>query len=131
MTRRIGGTQCVRLELLSQLSSLDGEWELIIVNDGSRDGSEEIARRLERTSPRLRVLGYPHNRGRGHALRTGIAAARGDLIVTTEIDLSWGSTIVQDLVAATRQHPDADMIVASTAPTSRNAARPANRCVAA
>ena len=101
------------LELLSQLSRLDGEWELIIVNDGSRDASEEIARQIERTNPRLRVLGYAHNRGRGHALRTGIAAARGDLIVTTEIDLSWGATIVQDLVTAVEEHPDADMIVAS------------------
>jgi glycosyltransferase involved in cell wall biosynthesis len=99
--------------LLSHLASLDDEWELIIVNDGSVDGSEAIARRLERENPRLRVLGYPYNRGRGHALRTGIAAARGDLIVTTEIDLSWGDTIVQDLVAAMTAHPEADLCIAS------------------
>jgi glycosyltransferase involved in cell wall biosynthesis len=92
---------------------LDGEWELIIVNDGSQDGSLAIAKELERTNPRLRVLGYPHNRGRGHALRTGIAAARGDLVVTTEIDLSWGETIVQDLISAMERWPDADMVVAS------------------
>src|SRR5215213_4095708 len=91
--------------LLGQLATLDDEWELIIVNDGSVDGSEAIARRLERDYPRLRVLGYPHNRGRGHALRTGLAAARGDLIVTTEIDLSWGESIVQELVAAMVQNP--------------------------
>lgn len=99
--------------LLDRLDSLDGSWELIIVNDGSTDGSGEIAARLAADYPALRVLGYSHNRGRGHALRTGIAVARGDLIVTTEIDLSWGDTIVHDLVAALRSWPDVDIVVAS------------------
>lgn len=100
-------------ELLRQLDSLDGEWELIIVNDGSTDGSGRIAAALAGEFPRLRALGYARNRGRGHALRTGIAAARGDVIVTTEIDLSWGDRIVHDLVAAMRAWPDADIVVAS------------------
>jgi glycosyltransferase involved in cell wall biosynthesis len=97
--------------LLSQLESLDGEWELIVVNDGSTDGSEEIARSID--CSRLIVLGYPHNRGRGRALRTGIAAARGDIVVTTEIDLSWGDTIVDDLVSEMRGDPSIDIVVAS------------------
>jgi len=100
-------------QLLEQLATLPGEWELIIVNDGSTDGSDAIAAGLGRLSPRLRVLGYAHNRGRGHALRTGIAAARGDLVVTTEIDLSWGERVVHDLVAAMRAAPGTDIVVAS------------------
>src|SRR5262249_50690159 len=100
--------------LLDRLRSLDGSWELIIVNDGSTDGSAEIAQRIAKEeSSRLRVLGYPTNRGRGHALRVGIAAARGDIIVTTEIDLSWGEQIVHELVAAMERWPDADIVVAS------------------
>ena len=97
--------------LLLQLESLDAEWELIVVNDGSTDESEQIARSID--SPRLTVLGYPHNRGRGRALRTGIAAARGDIVVTTEIDLSWGDTIVHDLVSKMRRDPSVDIVVAS------------------
>jgi len=97
--------------LLLQLESLDADWELIVVNDGSTDDSERIARSI--SSPRLRVLGYPHNRGRGHALRTGIAAASGDIVVTTEIDLSWGDRIVHDLVDAFRRDPTLDIVVAS------------------
>jgi glycosyltransferase involved in cell wall biosynthesis len=99
--------------LLGRLSSLEGEWELIIVNDGSTDGSADIASRLAREYPWLRVLGYRCNRGRGYALRTGIAAAKGDIIVTTEIDLSWGDDIVRELVEEMREHPDCDIVVAS------------------
>jgi glycosyltransferase involved in cell wall biosynthesis len=99
--------------MLAHLATLDRAWELIVVNDGSRDGSGEIARRLLREDPRLRVLEYSLNRGRGHALRTGIAAARGEIIVTTEIDLSWGEDIVHRLVDAMDRWPEADMVVAS------------------
>lgn len=100
-------------QLLAQLSSLDVEWELIVVNDGSSDGSEAIAQRMALRDSRLRALGYRFNRGRGHALRTGIAAARGEVIVTTEIDLSWGERIVHDLLEAMQSWPDVDMVVAS------------------
>ena len=100
-------------QLLDQLGTLDEEWELIVVNDGSKDDSEKIARRIAEEHPNLRLLGYAHNRGRGHALRTGIDAAQGDIVVTTEIDLSWGETIVHDLVKAMREWRDADIVVAS------------------
>ena len=99
--------------MLEQLQSLEGTWELIIVNDGSTDESPAIAQRLAGISPHLKVLGYARNRGRGHALRTGIAASRAELIVTTEIDLSWGDRIVHELVAELRAHPDCDIVVAS------------------
>jgi dolichol-phosphate mannosyltransferase len=99
--------------MLTRLATLAVDWELLVVNDGSTDDSEAIARRLEAESSRLRVLGYSRNHGRGYALRHGIAAARGDVIVTTEIDLSWGETIVGDLLDAMRRWPDADIVVAS------------------
>jgi len=97
--------------LLQQLESLDADWELIVVNDGSTDDSESIAKAI--SSARLRVLGYQYNRGRGYALRTGIAEATGDIVVTTEIDLSWGDRIVHELVDAFRRDPMVDIVVAS------------------
>jgi dolichol-phosphate mannosyltransferase len=101
------------LAMLDQLESLDGEWELVVVNDGSTDNSADIAREVAADNKRLRLIEYPYNRGRGYALRTGINSALGDIIVTTEIDLSWGQTIVNELVEAMHRWPDADMVVAS------------------
>ncbi len=97
--------------LLEKLDTLGAHWELIVVNDGSRDHSAEMVAQIRH--PRLRVVGYEINRGRGHALRTGIRAARGEVIVTTEIDLSWGEDIVERLYTAMQENPDCDIVVAS------------------
>ncbi len=99
--------------MMDNLKSLPDEWELIIVDDGSTDQSLEIAQSLIRVYPKLRIAGYPVNRGRGYALRTGVSEARGELVVTTEIDSSWGDDIVHKIVAEFRQKKDADIIVAS------------------
>jgi len=107
----IGSAIEVLLERLQ--AHLDCNWELIVVNDGSTDDSGDVAAAIAESNPHLRVLGYRFNRGRGHALRTGIAQARGEIIVTTEIDLSWGEDIVERLVAALEENPDADLVVAS------------------
>ena len=88
-------------------------WELIVVNDGSSDDSLAIAREIAQGEPNLRVLTYEHNRGRGHALRVGISQARGRIIITTEIDLSWGEDIVERLYQAIQEHPGDDIVVAS------------------
>jgi len=92
---------------------LQCSWELVIVNDGSTDKSADVAGEIAAGNPNIRLLGYRFNRGRGHALRIGIEQARGRIIVTTEIDLSWGEDIVERLLEAVEQNPDADIIVAS------------------
>lgn len=62
-----------------------GPWELIAVDDGSRDGSGEWLDRVARTEPRLRVLRQPP-RGIVAALNAGLAAARGELIARMDAD---------------------------------------------
>ncbi|MBF0323885.1 MAG: glycosyltransferase family 2 protein [Alphaproteobacteria bacterium] len=101
--------------MIDRLASRFEDWELILVDDGSRDDS--LARLTsaltEADAAHVRVLSYPANKGRGHALKTGIDAATGDIIVTTETDLSWGEDIVERLVAVLTADPDVDVVVAS------------------
>jgi len=99
--------------MMENLATLSEQKELIIVNDGSIDRSLEIAQDLEQEYPHLRVLSYPRNMGRGYAIRTGMAHAQGDIVVTTEIDSSWGDDIVHRIVDEFKRRPDADMVIAS------------------
>ncbi len=99
--------------MLKNLSTLGEKWELILVNDGSRDGSLQIVRALEKINPELRVVSYPANRGRGYAIRAGVKEACGEIVVTTEADCSWGNDIVHRIVKKFREAPDADIVIAS------------------
>jgi len=99
--------------MLVHIAETGASFELLVVNDGCTDRSAEIAQAIAAHDDRVRVLGYEFNRGRGHALRTGIAQARGNVIVTTEIDLSWGEDIVSRLFTALADNPDVDIVVAS------------------
>jgi glycosyltransferase involved in cell wall biosynthesis len=89
-------------------------WELILVDDGSRDQSiSRLRASLPADESRVRVLSLPLNQGRGRALKVGIDAACGDIIVTTEIDCSWGDDIVQRLADVLRTEPEVDFAIAS------------------
>ena len=86
--------------------------ELILVNDGSTDDTLQAAQTAAADDPRITVLSYRVNRGRGYALRTGIAQCRGDYVITTESDLSWGETIIDALYRALID-TGADIVIAS------------------
>jgi glycosyltransferase involved in cell wall biosynthesis len=99
--------------MIANLGTLGQDWELILVNDGSHDDSPARLERVIKKEPRARMLGYALNQGRGFALQTGIADARGDIVVTTEVDLSWGDRIVHEIVRKFQEEPALDVVVAS------------------
>src|SRR5436309_14699370 len=66
------------------------EMEVLLVDDGSKDGSLEILRRLAADHPdRIRLLEQGRNQGKGAAIRRGIAEATGDLILFQDADLEY------------------------------------------
>ena len=68
------------------LDRLVSDWEIIIVNDGSRDATAEIADRLAREDSRVRAVHHAKNGGYGMALRSGFAAATKEFVFYTDGD---------------------------------------------
>jgi glycosyltransferase involved in cell wall biosynthesis len=68
------------------LERLFEEFEVIIVDDGSRDGTEELADRMAASDPRIHVVHHEKNMGYGAALKSGFATARKPLIFFTDAD---------------------------------------------
>ncbi len=63
------------------------ELEVIVVDDGSNDGTEKVLSTLQDST--VRVITHDRNRGKGAAVRTGLASARGDLVVIQDADLEY------------------------------------------
>ncbi len=87
-------------------------YELIVVNDGSTDQSEEILATLAKEDSSLRIFHHDDNQGYGAALKSGIRKARSELIVITDADGTYPSEKIPDLVQLIDQE-DADMVVGS------------------
>ena len=74
------------------------EWEFVIINDGSRDATGQIAADFARHKPNVVIVHHPRNRGLGQALKSGFAAASGDYIITLDIDLSYAPYHIEVLL---------------------------------
>jgi len=83
--KRIG----VSLQKIAAHFAKSGEaYEVIVVDDGSADRTSDVVQSLSSEMPCIKVIRYSVNRGKGYALRQGVMAAAGDVILLTDADLS-------------------------------------------
>lgn len=88
-------------------------FEVIVVDDGSRDRSAAIVEAWRRHDPRIRLLHHPTNIGYGAALRSGLRAARGEWVFFTDADLQFDLAELEHLLAHAGA---ADLVVGYRAP---------------
>jgi glycosyltransferase involved in cell wall biosynthesis len=80
------------------LRRIADDYEIIVVNDGSRDQTAQVLSELESLYPRLRVVHHPANMGYGAALRTGLESASKDLVFYTDGDAQYDVRELEQLV---------------------------------
>lgn len=88
---------------------LDGaglDWELVLINDGSRDRSPEIMRELHAADTRVKVVDFARNFGHQVAITAGADFARGDAVVIIDADLQDPPEVILDLLAKWREGYD-------------------------
>ncbi len=82
------------------LDERKADYELILVDDGSADGTRQVMDAAAERRASVRIEALPHNRGKGRALAVGVEAARGDEILVTDADLSTPIEELDKLQAA-------------------------------
>jgi glycosyltransferase involved in cell wall biosynthesis len=90
-------------QIVGRLHELKLRLEVIAVNDASQDGTGVVLDRLASQGALQRVIHHPENRGKGAALRSGIAAATGDVVVVQDADLEYDPTDLPRLLAPIRE----------------------------
>lgn len=89
------------------------EYEILVVNDGSRDRTAEVTRELEAKYPQVRLVNHEVNKGYGAALATGFAAASKDLVFMTDGDAQFDVREIRKLLPLLEK---ADLAIGYRAP---------------
>jgi len=88
------------------------EWEILLINDGSKDKTGDIANEFEKNNSNIRVIHHPTNLNLGNALKTGFKNSKGDIIVVLDIDLSYSIDHIETMVDKLIE-TSSDIVIAS------------------
>jgi len=101
--RRLGRTL---EQILAHLRQASWSAEVVIVDDGSRDDTFQIANDFASANPQVRVIQNPGNQGKGYSVRNGMLNARGEILLFTDADLSSPIAEAGKLFSAMEQGAD-------------------------
>jgi len=99
--------------VIDTLSPTGKAFEIIPVNDGSTDNTLKVLDEIAAKDPRVRVVSYWKNGGRGKALRYGFEVARGEYIATIDADLSYDPSHILDMTKVLDEESDIDVVLVS------------------
>jgi glycosyltransferase involved in cell wall biosynthesis len=88
------------------------KWEIVLINDGSKDETGKIADNFECSYPNIRVIHHPTNLNLGNALKTGFKNSKGNILVVLDIDLSYSVDHIEKLVDKLIE-TSSDIVIAS------------------
>ena len=88
----------LRRRVVAALEQTGEAWELVLVNDGSRDRSPEIIRQFHAEDPRIKLVDLSRNFGHQPAVTAGVHHARGDCVILIDGDLQDPPEVIPDMV---------------------------------
>ncbi|OHB17594.1 MAG: hypothetical protein A2749_00965 [Parcubacteria group bacterium RIFCSPHIGHO2_01_FULL_45_26] len=88
-------------------------FEILIVNDGSKDNTETVVKKLTSKYPEIRILSHYPNKGRGASIREGILNARGKFVLESDADGSVHPEAIKRFLLIMRERDDVDLIIGS------------------
>lgn len=94
----IGGLETVFNEINSTLKDLSKKYEIIIIDDGSTDGTREIADRLSLKYENVNTIHHKKNRGLGEVYRTGFLHAKGEFVSFFPADGQYPAAIIRQFI---------------------------------
>ena len=91
---------------LANIKELAGQWEVVYVNDGSKDGTLQILKELQQTNTAVGVAALSRNFGKEAAMSAGLKLARGDAVILIDADLQDPPELIGEMVRVWQQGAD-------------------------
>jgi len=85
-------------EIVSRVQASGLADEIVLVDDGSTDGTDELLRAIQANQPQIKLISHPTNQGKGAAIRSGIAQVTSDLVLIQDADLEYDPREVSRLL---------------------------------
>jgi glycosyltransferase involved in cell wall biosynthesis len=94
--------------VIKVLKELNINWEVLVINDGSKDNTAEMVKKLEKKYPKVKLVNHEQNKGYGHALKTGFASSKYPWVAFVDSDGQFDFAEIKKLIAKT---DEADVVL--------------------